>query len=143
MIARAPDEPNDQNDDRPGTPIGLYVIVDISDHFRSSVAEPLKGHDMERLRNWMSVAYEFGEMCGPHGIHMVDFPAELRTKMPKDWKIFYSFNEMTDDSCAADITLLGADKGVKGRFDKVKSAALEVAYIAGRFTDGIFTITGK
>jgi len=143
MTARDAKDPEQKTNDQLGTPIGLYVIVDISDHFRASMKESIRGYEMERLRNWMSVAYEFGEQCGPHGIHMVDFPSALRPKLPKDWKIFYCFNEITNEQCAADITLLGADKGVKRAWDKVKSAAAEAAYVAGRFTDGVFTISGK
>ena len=117
--------------------------VEVSPHFREAVSPFLEKQHIEEVRHWMGIAMEFGEECGPHGIHMVDFPKSTQGFVPPGWKVFFCFNEHDADHCVADITLLGADKPDKRIWDRVKSASGDAAFIAGRFFDGVFTVSGK
>lgn len=117
--------------------------VEVSPHFREAVSQFLEKQHIEEVRHWMGIAMEFGEVCGPHGIHMVDFPKSTHGLVPPGWKVFFCYNEHDADQFVADITLLGADKPDKRIWDRVKSASGDAAFIAGRFFDGVFTVSGK
>lgn len=116
------------------------ILVWVSDEFRQKALQFLTQQQLNFVTKEMAFSFFSGVFCERTELLVKSFPNPVQVAVPPKFKIFYSTGRI-DQQLVIGLIKTGIPHVSIGK--KVTSVAGEVSYVAGRFFDGVYGISGK
>lgn len=121
----------------PGDPLRVWTSI----NFERKALRFLDEEQISYLRKSMKWTFICGIYDGKRRMFCQDYPIQFQLQIPRGFKVFYLVGKGEEgESFVGIIDTAKARSSLAKRLADVSS---EASYLAGRFTDGIFNITGR